>query len=68
MNDKGTLEERRLFRYRQRVSDLIRKSLEDLFWTDQKKRVLKESTQSLDSINIAPHLMAEELLGNQEIG
>jgi len=68
MNDKGTLEERRLFRYRQRVSDLIRKSLEDLFWTDQKKSVLKESTQSLDSINIAPHLMAEELLGNQEIG
>ena len=68
MNDKGTLEERRLFRYRQRVSDLIRKSLEDLFWTDQKKSILKESTQSLDSINIAPHLMAEELLGNQEIG
>ena len=68
MNDKGTFEEKRLFRYRQRVFDLIRKSLEDSFWTEQKKNTLNKSTQSLESINIAPHLMAEELLGNQKIG
>ena len=65
MAENGHLDDRRLERYRQRVSALVREQLEDSFWTAEKKKILGESTQSLDRISTAPHTMAQELLGSQ---
>tara|TARA_B100002049_G_scaffold100205_1_gene73935 strand:- start:57 stop:1004 length:948 start_codon:yes stop_codon:yes gene_type:complete len=65
MTENGHLDDRRLERYRQRVSALVREQLEDSFWTAEKKKILGESTQSLDRISTAPHTMAQELLGSQ---
>lgn len=61
MAENGYLDDRRLKRYRQRVSALVREHLEDSFWTVEKKKILSESTQSLDRISTAPHIMAQEL-------
>ena len=65
MAENGDLDDRRLERYRQRVSNLVREHLEDSFWTAEKKKILCESTQTLDHISTAPHTMAQELLGSQ---
>ncbi len=63
MDTKGMLELRRLSRYRNRVSDLIREQLEDEFWTPEKRTFLNSATQTLDSIKSAPIIMAQLLLG-----
>lgn len=65
MSENGMLELRRLSRYRNRVSDLIRERLEDDFWTEEKKAILDHSTQSLNSIKSAPVTMAQQLLDRQ---
>ncbi|MBT3517909.1 MAG: methylmalonyl Co-A mutase-associated GTPase MeaB [Candidatus Marinimicrobia bacterium] len=63
MDTKGMLDLRRLSRYRNRVSDLIREQLEDEFWTPEKRTFLNSATQTLDSIKSAPIIMAQLLLG-----
>ena len=62
----GQLDKRRLARYRQRVSALVRETLEDSFWTDDKKELLYKVTKTSDRITDAPHIMAEALLGNTD--
>ena len=62
----GQLDIRRLARYRHRVSALVRETLEDSFWTDDKKELLYKVTKTSDRITDAPHIMAEALLGNTD--
>jgi len=64
MRDLGQLDQRRLERYRQRVSALVRETLEDSFWTDDKIELLHKDSKTFDSIVTAPHIMAQDLLGN----
>ncbi len=65
MEGKGMLDNRRLNRYRDRVSDLIRERLEDKFWTEEKRAFLNQATQTLNSIKSAPIIMAQKLLDRQ---
>ena len=65
MEGKGMLDNRRLNRYRDRVSDLIRERLEDKFWTEEKRAFLNQATQTLNSIKSAPVIMAQKLLDRQ---
>jgi putative protein kinase ArgK-like GTPase of G3E family len=62
MGGNGMLDARRLSRYRNRVSDLIRERLEDEFWTEEKRAILDQTTQTLNSIKSAPVIMAQKLL------
>ena len=64
MRDLGQLDQRRSERYRQRVSALVRETLEDSFWTDDKIELLHKDSKTFDSIVTAPHIMAQDLLGN----
>lgn len=62
MNETGLLDKQRLSRYRNRVSDLVREQLEHDFWTEERIHFLESSTQSLESIENAPLMMANQLL------
>tara|TARA_B100000427_G_C15500568_1_gene591825 strand:- start:142 stop:1077 length:936 start_codon:yes stop_codon:yes gene_type:complete len=62
INKEGLLEIRRLERYRKRVFDLIRDSLEDSFWDSDKIDRLNQSTKIIDRTTTAPHIIAKELL------
>ena len=66
MTENGMLDDRRLSRYRNRVSDLIRVRLEDAFWTVEKRSLLDQLTQTLSSIKTAPVILAQQLLDRQQ--
>ena len=65
MSNNGSLEYRRLIRYRERVLSLIRLNLENAFWNTDKINQLNQATKSLDKIALPPHLMAKQLLQKQ---
>jgi putative protein kinase ArgK-like GTPase of G3E family len=66
MTENGVLDDRRLSRYRNRVSELIRIRLEDAFWTVEKSSLLDQLTQTLSSIKTAPVILAQQLLDRQQ--
>ena len=66
MTENGVLDDRRLSRYRNRVSELIRIRLEDTFWTVEKSSLLDQLTQTLSSIKTAPVILAQQLLDRQQ--
>ncbi len=61
----GTLKKRRLERYRERVSDLVRHQLESEFWTIDRKEVLNMSTATIESLDVSPTDMANRLVQGQ---
>ena len=65
MSINGSLEYRRLLRYKERVLSLIRLNLENSFWNTDKINQLNQATKSLDKIALPPHLMAKQLLEKQ---
>ena len=66
MTENGILDDRRLSRYRNRVSELIRVRLQDTFWTVEKRSLLDQLTQTLSSIKTAPVILAQQLLDRQQ--
>ena len=64
MEKLGNLSQKRLKRYRNRVRDLVRETLEKEFWKLGKTHVLDELTENLEDIREAPHIIAEKLLKN----
>ena len=62
IEEKGTLESRRLERYRKRVFDIIQNSLETSFWSSGKQKQLIELTKNIDATSIDPHTVAKQLL------
>ena len=62
IEEKGTLESRRLERYRKRVFDIIQNSLETSFWSSGKQKQLIELTKNIDGTSIDPHTVAKQLL------
>jgi len=62
MKEMGLFDKRRLNRYRNRVSDLIRERLETKFWTKENKIFLDQTTLSLTAIKSAPIMIAKQLL------
>ena len=64
MEKSGNLSSKRLKRYRYRVRDLVRETLEKEFWKLGKTHALDELTENLEDIREAPHIIAEKLLKN----
>ena len=64
MEKSGNLSSKRLKRYRNRVRDLVRETLEKSFWKLSKTHALDELTENLEDIRVAPHVIAERLLKN----
>ena len=64
MEKSGNLSSKRLKRYRYRVRDLVRETLEKEFWKLGKTHALDELTENLEDIRVAPHVIAERLLKN----
>ena len=58
----NTIDNRRLARYRSRVRDYIRQSLEKGFWTDERKKKFKNVTKSIESIELSPKSMVNKLI------
>ena len=62
MQNNGSLSNRKLVRYKDRVSRIIQDSLEKEFWTSARKESLDTKTKSLKNISIAPNDVAKSLL------
>lgn len=62
MQNNGFLSNRKLVRYKDRVSNIIQNSLEKEFWTSTRKALLDTKTKSLKNISIAPNDVAKSLL------
>ena len=60
--DIRAIDDRRLVRYRSRVRDYIRQSLEEEFWTDERKKKFENITKSIDTIEISPNSMVKKLI------
>ena len=61
-SDNGTLDRRRLSRYKNRIKDLIIKRLKNEFWTADREKLFSEITQSIDSIEIPPDNIVDRLI------
>ena len=60
--DNGTLDNRRLSRYKNRIKDLIIKRLKNEFWTNDRARLFGEITQTIESIEIPPDKIVDRLI------
>ncbi len=65
MQGNGLLLERRLDRYKGRVLDIIKESLEKEFWTSDRRKLLDTRARSLKSLSSAPIDTAKSLLKSQ---
>ena len=64
LDANGMLEKRRLARYKNRIKDLIAFRLEDEFWTENREKLFKNITKSIESIDMPPSSVAEKLIFN----
>ena len=63
-SDNGTLDKRRLYRYKNRIKNLIIKRLKNEFWTADREKLFSEITQSIDSIEIPPDNIVDRLISD----
>ena len=63
-SDNGTLNKRRLHRYKNRIKNLIIKRLKNEFWTADREKLFSEITQSIDSIEIPPDNIVDRLISD----
>ena len=63
-SDNGTLDKRRLSRYKNRIKDLIIKRLKNEFWTTDREKLFSEITQSIESIEIPPYNIVDRLISD----
>ena len=64
LSEDGTLENRRLSRYKDRIKDLISERLVKEFWTSSRVKLFKDITKSINSINAPPNAVLEKLISN----
>ena len=64
LSEDGTLENRRLLRYKNRIKDLISERLEKEFWTSSRVKLFKDITKSIDSIDAPPNAVLNKLISN----
>jgi LAO/AO transport system kinase len=64
IDNNGTLEARRLARYKSRIKDLISEKLEKNFWTESREKLFKNITKSIASIDTPPSSIVEKLLSD----
>ena len=63
-SDNGTLDKRRLLRYKNRIKDLIIKKLKNEFWTTDREKLFSEITQTIESIEIPPEQIVDRLISD----
>ena len=63
-SDNGTLDKRRLYRYKNRIKNLIIKRLKNEFWTSDREKLFSEITQTIESIEIPPDNIVDRLISN----
>ena len=64
LDNNGTLEARRLARYKSRIKNLISEKLEKNFWTESREKLFKNITKSIASIDTPPSSIVENLLSD----
>lgn len=62
IDNNGTLEARRLARYKSRIKDLISEKIEKSFWTENREKLFMNITKSITSIDTPPSTIVEKLL------
>jgi len=62
--DNGTLDKRRLSRYKNRIKDLIIKKLKNEFWTTDREKLFSDITQTIESIEIPPDNIVDRLISD----
>ena len=62
IDNNGTLEARRLARYKSRIKDLISEKIEKSFWTENRDKLFMNITKSITSIDTPPSTIVEKLL------
>ena len=62
--ENGLLEKRRLSRYKNRIKALVTEKLEGIFWDLNRRRLFKNITRSIDSIENPPNTVVRKLLLN----
>ena len=63
-DENGQLEKRRLMRYKSRIKGLVAEKLGSIFWDLNRRRLFKDITSSINSIENPPNLVVKELLLN----
>ena len=62
IDNNGTLEARRLARYKSRIKDLISEKIEKSFWTENREKLFVNITKSISSIDTPPNTIVEKIL------
>lgn len=65
MKQSGEWQNKRLFRYKKRIQDIVREQLENDFWTMQKHQSLHALTLEVNSIQNSPYEVAKQLLSEE---
>ena len=63
-DENGQLEKRRMIRYKNRIKALVGEKLEGIFWDLNRRRLFKNITNSIDSVENPPNSVARKLLLN----
>ena len=66
IDNNGTLEARRLARYKSRIKDLISEKIEKNFWTENREKLFMNITKSISSIDTPPSTIVEKILSEFE--
>ena len=62
IDNNGTLEARRLARYKSRIKDLISEKIEKNFWTENREKLFVNISKSISSIDTPPSTIVEKIL------
>ena len=63
-DENGQLEKRRMIRYKNRIKALVGEKLEGIFWDLNRRRLFKNITNSIDSVENPPNSVVRKLLLN----
>ena len=63
-DENGQLEKRRMIRYKNRIKALVGEKLEGIFWDLNRRRLFKNITNSIDSVEDPPNSVVRKLLLN----
>jgi putative protein kinase ArgK-like GTPase of G3E family len=60
----GKFKNRRLERYKNRIQDTISERLEQEFWTENRGKLFKKITESINSLETPPSAVVKKLISN----
>ena len=60
----GKFKNRRLERYKNRIQDSISERLEQEFWTENRGKLFKKITESINSLETPPSAVVKKLISN----